>query len=193
MTSSRQFSVESDYMSLDAILAAGSTVPMQLNENAPPGIFPLIGHAAPPSIGPRGIRVDIPLWLASSVKDGHYGMAMYPTGYNIKYQNVLQANADTMSLDQLHHYYYTFGQSLCRIISLDLASPLSKSLLSTWIQRCGIFFSRSLQGQTRIDGATKEELAVFMIGVKTKEDFDRWLRAEKRQGSNKRKLAPYNR
>ncbi|CAJ0575470.1 unnamed protein product, partial [Mesorhabditis spiculigera] len=182
-----------DYFDLDAILACAPTVPMKLDERTPPTIFPLFGHNAPASIGPRGIRVDIPLWMAPAIVEGQLGVAQYPTGYNQNYQSVLNCNPESTPISDINHYYYTFGSSLCRILPLDLATPLSASVLNTWVQRAGGFVSRPLQGQTKIDGATQEELVVFQKGVKAKEKFDNWRRDVKVKGSNKRKLAAYNR
>ena len=107
----------SQYFSLDDILASQERMPLTIKQDLPQlGFLDSQSHYQnDPTILTNGTKLELPLWMAKSLKAQGRAKLDLPQTWGINQRNIITADANVLDL---HKYGPFFYQSGCHIVKL---------------------------------------------------------------------------
>ena len=107
----------SQYFSLDDILASQERIPLTIKQDLPQlGFLDSQSHYQnDPTILTNGTKLELPLWMAKSLKAQGRAKLDLPQTWGMNQRNIITADANVLDL---HKYGPFFYQSGCHIVKL---------------------------------------------------------------------------
>ncbi|XP_074596114.1 DNA replication complex GINS protein Psf3 [Brevipalpus obovatus] len=169
----------SDYLDINDILSA--SVKATCRTLQPLYKMGFIDCAAEDNDLPRGTKIELPLWMASSLLEMGLISMELPRGYTESYREVLDADATVVNLQKLGPNFYQTGRHLCKMYPVD-CKPIAESLVRTFIERVTKIMDYSTSSPSTItpemsnflQSLDNKEREIFELAQRSVQDFRRW-------------------